>query len=382
MHAWTEINLDRLRENFKNLKKYAGHNIEIVPVLKAQAYGCGSEMAAKVLEKCGAKFFAVVNTDEAVLLRSKGIRKPILNIGALEPEQYAFLWLQNIQQTLYDFPQTESLARWALSKQIRLSVHVKIDTGMGRLGFRPEETDRLIGTIKKWCSLRVVGICTHLSSADEKNKTFTLNQIKIFRKVVSSFKEAGIYPKWVHAGNSAGLIRYAREGFNMARVGLALYGQEPFRGASKKVRIKPVMSFKTKVISIKDVPAGSPVSYCHTFFTKRPTRIAILSAGYADGIDLGLSNRGRVLIKGESYPIIGRVTMNLTIVDIGNNKSIRPGDEVVLIGRSGKREITLQEIADMLGSITWEMHVRISARVPRIYICGGRKIEGRRNSLI
>lgn len=378
MHAWVEIDLDRLEHNFRILQKKAGKKTTLLPLVKAQAYGAGSEMTARTLVKAGAKMLSIVNVREACFLRDKGIKVPIMNVGDIEPCDYKDLVSYDIIQSVNHFPQLYSMAKWAEANRKKFHVHINIDTGMTRLGFRPEQLPELIDSLKKMPRLIVEGICSHLPCADEPDNPMTRKQKQQFLEIIKTFKENGIDPKWRHMENSTGMFLYKDRLFNIVRPGIALHGLE----MPKRFGLKPVFSLKAKVTAIRNVPAGTGISYNCLYVTKKPTTIATISIGYSDGYSRRLTGRGSVLIKGKRFAIAGKVTMNFIMVDIGNNRGIKVGDDAVLIGNCGKEEIRMEDMASMLGTISYEVQCNISAQVPRVYFKGGKPVAVRQNILI
>jgi alanine racemase len=354
------------------LKRKAGIKTALMPVIKAQAYGCGAEMVAKALFAAGARFFAVANIEEAFQLRAKGIGGTILNLGEVEAPLFHLLDRAKITQTVYSMVQFKKLSNWAAQKKQRLSVHIKIDTGMGRLGFQQEEILPLIKLIKGQSSLKILGVYSHYPKANDAS--YSIKQCTQFKKIINLFEKEGLHIKWRHIDNSEGIILFNNGDFTLARPGIALFGLSPMQKKQDILKLAPVLSLKTRVIQVKKISAGTPISYNHTFTAKKETNIATLSIGYSDGLNRKLSNKGRVIIRENYYPIVGTITMNFTMVDIGKSTKIKEGDTAILIGKSGGKEITMQEVADKINTINYEIQTSISANITRRYIKSGKQI--------
>lgn len=349
--AFAEIHLNVLTANLDQVRRYCQPGTQIMGVIKADAYGHGAVTVARTLKTQGVKLFAVAWLSEAVELRHHGITDPILILSQPQRRYIQQIVEQDVIQTIYDLDFARELSLAAKGKKIK--VHVKVDTGMSRIGVAPEATVSLIRELQKLPNIEVEGLFTHFACADIPTHPLNQEQIKKFQQVIAEVTRCCGRPKYIHAANSAAIKNFPEVHFDLVRAGISLY-----RG---------VMTFKSQVMFVKEVPAGVSVSYGAHFVTKQLTKVATISAGYADGWPRALSNKGRVLIQGRSYPIIGNVCMDMCMVDVtGSNVVV--GDEVVLIGKQGDQEITAQEIADLTGTIDYEIMCGISKRVPRIYI--------------
>ncbi len=361
--TWAEIDLDNLAYNYAQIKKKLSPGVKIMACVKAEAYGHGLVPVSRKLESCGADWFAVASVDEGISLRKAGIKKPILVLGLVLEQNIAPLFTYDITPTVC----SESLAR-ALDEQARIrdrifNIHVKIDTGMGRIGVVHDKAEAFIAKIHSFANINIQGVFTHLACADSDDE-LTADQIGMFGRSVRNLAKRGIRVQFAHAANSTGVISCPSGHFNMVRPGLALYGLRP--GNAPGIMLKPVMALKTRVVYVKDVPAGCGVSYGHTYVTSKPSRIATLPIGYGDGYPRNLSNSGPVLIKGRMFRISGRVCMDQMMVDVGECGA-RVGDEVVLIGRQSRGSISAGALADLAGTISYEIVCGIGSRVPRIY---------------
>lgn len=359
------INLRALKHNIKRISESSGSS-KIMAVIKADGYGHGSVAIAKALSlEEGVSFFAVATGNEAIELRDAGIKKDILILGAAFPVEYDALIENNIRMCLYTVKEAESLSARASALGKKAYVHLKIDTGMGRLGFPFGESG--IEDIKRALSfpgIECEGIFTHFAKADEEDPSFTNLQKERFQDTVDLLSEAGIDFRYKHLANSAAIL--SGTGGDLVRAGIAMYGLLP-GDIFKDAGLIPVMSLYSAVIFVKDIPAGQPVSYGSTFVSDRPMRIATVSAGYGDGYPRRLSGKGWVLIKGHRAPILGRVCMDQFMVDVTDIPEVGFGEEVILVGASGDESITFEDIARISGGFNYELVCDIAKRVPRIY---------------
>ena len=298
-------------------------------------------------------------------LRDAGIKQPVLMYSLPFPDELPEIVKSEISVFVIDKTNIELLVKEAERQKKTASVHIKIDTGMGRIGCRPDEAHLLARFISENPYLKLEGICTHFPVSDKEKNEFTLSQIKTFKSCIKKIKGMGINPGKIHAANSGAIIGYPDSYFTAVRPGIMLYGYYPSHGQERMLDIKPVMEFVTKVSFIKTVDKDTPVSYGMTYMTKSKTKIATLPVGYADGYSRLLSNTGRVLIKGKYYPVAGRVCMDQIMIDIGINSGIKAGDDVVLFGPNSQ---TAEDIADIINTIPYEVTCLITKRVPRIYI--------------
>ncbi|MDP3041616.1 MAG: alanine racemase [Candidatus Omnitrophota bacterium] len=361
--TWAEINLDYLEHNFKEVKSLLQPETKVLVTVKADAYGHGLVEVAKRLVTCGIDYLGVASIDEGIELRGAGIKTPILLLGLILKKDINPLFTYQLIPTVCDRATAKALnARAAVLKQ-RMPIHIKVDTGMGRIGVLHTEALELVVDIHKLKNITIQGIFTHFALADSDRK-FTVLQINLFDRLISKLKKRGIVIPLVHAANSIGLINYKNSHFTMVRPGLVIYGLHPKEGL--RINLKPVLSLKTRIVFIKQVPAGTGISYGRTYITKRPTRIVILPIGYGDGYPRNLSNLGMLLIGGRRFRISGRICMDQIMVDVGNFKP-KIGDEVVLIGRQGKQKVTAEELADLSGTISYEIVCGLGSRIPRVY---------------
>jgi len=357
-----EISLPALRHNLLEVVRRAGPSA-ILAVVKANAYGHGAVPVSRALLAAGAQRLGVATVIEGVELREAGITAPILVMSGGFAGELPALLEYRLTPVLPSLETVMVLAQHVAGRAASLPVHLKIDTGMGRLGLSAREVEVLLDG--GWpSSLRLEGVMSHLASADDRDATATEEQLVQFRTLLEIVKRAGIVPI-AHIAGSAGILRFPASHFDMVRPGLMLYGYTP--GAMKVNTLRPVLTWKTYVVQVKRIAPGQAVSYGGSFIARRPTTAAVLAIGYADGYSRGLSNQGRVLINGGIAPVIGRVCMDLTMVDVTELPSVKADDEVVLLGRQGSTSITADDLADQLGTISYEILTGIGPRVRRVY---------------
>jgi alanine racemase len=369
LRAWAAINLAALERNLQAIRQAMPEHLKYISVVKANAYGHGLAPVVTRLMRARADAFAVANLEEAARLREIGSGWPILVLSVLLPSEYEEALRLNVRPVVSSAREADSLGRVAASHRTRMGVHLKVDTGMGRLGVWYPHFTELLELVLDHPGLRLEGICTHFSSAD-KDPGFTALQRERFLKCLESVPASLLPELLVHADNSAGVESFPKDGpFNAARVGLMQFGIRPSPGSLLgNTLTEPVLSFHTRVGLVKELPAGTPISYGQTHHLKRDSRIAVLTAGYADGLSTGLSNRGQVIIDDSFCPVVGRVTMDQTMVDVTdlpNPPAI--GQTATFIGQSASRAITASRYAGWSGQIEWEALCSLSARTQRIY---------------
>lgn len=365
--TWVEIDQSAFRSNIKKIQRYVGTKTGIIAVVKANAYGHQAVPLARCAVRAGVKMLGVSSIEEGITLRAAGITAPVLILGSLYPlENLAVALRYRLIPTISSFQGLQEFARCAKRQKIVAGFHLKIDTGMGRIGVSPNNALRLIDKIPALPSVRLDGIYTHFSSADT-DAGYTRQQQAGFAGVVTYARTAGLRCM-AHAANSAAFLKQKNFCCDAVRPGISLYGLLPYESAGAKIKVKPVLSWKTHIVFLKRVPRQTGISYGRTFVTKRLSVIATLPVGYADGYNRLLSNKSSVLVRGIRCPVVGRVTMDMIMVDVTAVPSVAIGDEAVLIGRQGKDRITVEDIARAIGTISYEVTCAISARVPRILI--------------
>ena len=369
-----DIDLDAIRYNIKTVQALNPADRKTLLVIKADAYGHGAVTLARELSDL-ADYFATATMDEAVELRRSGVTLPILILGYTDPSEYKTGIENDITLAIYDAERAGVLSDTALQMNKKAKVHIKVDSGMSRIGFQctekdVEEAEKLLG----YEGLDVEGIFTHYAKADYENKSDAMTQYEKFSWFVKEMEKRGADFKIRHIDNSAGAMEIHSDGFDMMRLGIVIYGLYPSEEIDKNVVLKPAMTLKASVVHVKELEAGRGVGYGWTYVTEKPTKIATVSVGYADGYPRALSNKGRVLIHGQYAPIVGRVCMDQIMVDVTDMEEVNVGDEVVLFGKQGENCISIEEVAEPANSFNYEMACHVSRRVPRVYFKDGNKV--------
>jgi alanine racemase len=362
--TWAEVKLANITHNFNQIKKLLAPHVKIMVTVKADAYGHGIIPVSKRLVACGADYLGVASIDEGIKLRQCNINLPILVLGiALEKDARA-LFRYKLIPTLCSDDLALILNKMAAKANQPITVHIKVDTGMSRIGVLYKDAFSFIRRVHRLKFINIEGLFTHLACADI-NRDYTLRQIDLFNRLILQLNKEGIHIPLVHAANSMGVLSYKSSHFNMVRPGLIIYGLYPKKGL--KINLKPALGLKTKIVYYKKLPKGQGISYGHTYVTKKYTTVVTLPIGYGDGYPRNLSNSAPVLIKGRRFKISGRVCMDQVMVDVGDLK-VKLGDEVVLIGSQGKNKITTEELARLSGTIPYEIVCGLGSRIPRVYI--------------
>lgn len=360
------IDLGALSNNFHEVTRRTPGR-KVLAVVKAQAYGHGAVPIARHLLGLGADMLGVALVEEGRELREAGITAPILLMGALFPDQAEAIIEWDLVPAVFTADMADALVRAARKRGCTLDIHVKIDTGMGRIGVAPEAAAGFIERLRQHEELRVQGLMTHFADADLRDKGFAAVQMGRFTALMGELDARGIAVPLCHAANSAAVLDYGSAHFSMVRPGLMLYGYNPLEAGGPAIDIKPVLSLVTRIAYLKRTPAGTPISYGRTFITSRESLIATLPVGYADGFSRGLSNKGEALVRGRRAPVAGRVCMDMTMLDVTDVPGVSEGDDVMLIGTMGGERITAEDIAAKTGTISYEVLCGISGRVPRVY---------------
>ncbi len=365
--TWVEVDLSALASNYRFLKSRLSKGTKVMAAVKANAYGHGIVEVSRKLIECGIDYLGVACIDEALMLRKYFARKPVLNLGVFLRHDIETVLENNITVTVADLNAAKTLNAAARRLKKKARVHVKIDTGMGRLGVWHEEAEEFIIQLCSMDNLIIEGLYTHFPSADS-DEAFTKSQITAFCVLVNRLQIRGVSIPIKHAANSMAIIGFKDAHFNLVRPGLALYGLYPKDELLGKIDLRPVLSFKTKVAYIKKVAKGRSISYGRTYVTDKEAIIATLPVGYGDGYNRLLSNKGHVIIRGVRCPVVGVVCMDQTMVDVSCVKGVRIDDDVVLIGSQGAGKIRVEDIAALCRTIPYEVVCWISPRVPRVYI--------------
>jgi len=365
--TYATINLAALAHNLSCITRYLSPGCEVLAIVKANAYGHGAAEIAQALCRQGIGRFAVASLDEGIALRQAGLSASVVVLGALFEEQISDLVAHQLTPVVSDGRILPALAKAAHSYQAPYPIHLKVETGMGRLGFSPEELRSLFDNPLLQSSLRVEGLMTHLADADGKDSAFTERQLDTFGTVLEQIRQRGLTLPLVHTANSAAIVRFVRSHFSLVRPGIMLYGYHTLPDTVPAPDLRPVLSLRTTIAQLRTIPRGGTVSYNGTFVATRPTRIAVLPIGYADGYSRRLSHRGSVLIQGRRAPIIGLVCMDMIMVDVTDLAPVQVGETVTLIGQQGGESIWADEVAGWIDTIPYEVLCGIGSRVPRLY---------------
>jgi alanine racemase len=361
-----EIDLTAIAQNIQNIKKQVSP-AAVMAVVKADAYGHGAVPVSKAVLNAGASHLAVAFVQEALELRRQGIKAPILVFAGCDATEADDYVKAGVQCTLYTHDHIRALEKSARRHECTIPVHIKIDTGMGRVGQAWDQALPFVQTVASHPLLNLTGIYTHFSTSDELDKQFTYLQLYRFNRLLEQIREAGIHIPIIHAANSGAILDVPEAYFNMVRPGVMMYGHYPSTETTESVAIRPAMTFQSRIHYIKRVTAGTSISYGRTFIAPRNCRIATLPVGYADGYNRLLSNQATVLIRGKRFPVVGRICMDACLVDLGEDEEIQAGDTAVLFGEQGHEAITVQSICERLGTIPYEVTCWVSKRVPRLY---------------
>jgi len=358
------IDLSAISHNISEIRKRIGKRRDLMAVVKADGYGHGAVEVSRAALRSGATCLGVALPEEGRQLRDNGVEVPILVMGLIQPEEACKVIDSELEQAISTAKLAEALDQEAGKTSTRVKVHLKIDTGMGRIGVLPKDALALIRKVSGFQNLDLEGVFSHFPSADESNKTFTRRQIETFNALVKEIEGAGFKIAKRHMANSAAVLDLPESYFDLVRPGIMIYGLYPSKEVGRSIKLKPAMSLRTHVTYVKSVPAGTPISYGRTFCVERNAVVATLPVGYADGYNRLLSNQGSVFIRGRSVPLIGRVCMDMCMIDVSEIGAVRIGDEVVLFGENPP----VDEIADKIGTINYEVVCAVGKRVPRVYV--------------
>ena len=373
--VYAEIDLDAMNSNVSNVIKKM-YPAKVMAVIKADAYGHGALRTVQELSELGVYAYGVATAEEALTLRREGVTQPILILGYVFESSFDELIINNIDLTLFDLETAELLQAHAQKLRRTVLVHIKVDTGMGRLGLQPDDQSlEIIKKINSFKNIKIDGMFTHFACADSKDKTFVNQQINVFSDFVSRVKDEKIDIPIVHCFNSAAIMEFDKPLFDMVRCGIITYGLKPSEEVEDNgIKLKPVMSIKSRVTYVKKVGAGFPVSYGSTYVTDKETEIATIPVGYADGYPRLLSNKGRVIVNGRYANIIGRVCMDQFMIDV-TGLNVKRGDTVILLGSDGENTVSAEEIGNISGRFNYELICDVNKRVPRVYIKNGKVVD-------
>lgn len=376
--VYAKIDLDAIAYNMEQMKQNIRLETKVMAVIKADGYGHGAVQIAEMMERWNYIWgFAVATLDEAVVLRTEGIQKPILVLGCVFPDQYMEMLKHEIRMNIYTEEMAESISRMAAREGKTAYMHIKLDTGMSRLGFGiNEQSAETIKRISKMPNVNMEGIFTHFTKADEKDKSFTKKQIQEFVWMTERLKEKNVRFTYEHCSNSAGIIDVPEANFDIVRAGISTYGLYPSEEVDKtNVKLKPALALKSHVAFVKEIERGTPVSYGGTFVAKEKMKIATIPVGYADGYPRSLSNKGYVLIRGKKAPILGRVCMDQFMVDVTQIEGVSFGDKVTMIGKDGNEILPVEVLSELSGRFNYEFVCDLGKRIPRVYVRDGKIAE-------
>ncbi|MBV9599831.1 MAG: alanine racemase [Chloroflexi bacterium] len=371
MLCWIEVNLDDIANNVRTLQASAEPRHGVTAVVKAQAYGMGAAAVAQAAVDAGARGAAVARVGEARRLREAGFSHPILLLGGLDPDDYAAVVSLNLTPTVTDWTTVEGVAAAARAVGERARVQVKVDTGMTRYGAPPDEAIAIVRGIRRLGTADLEGFYTHFAAADDPDPFFAHQQLARFRAICEQLESEGMDLGLKHAANSAGTLRIPNAGLDTVRAGIGLAGAYATGWVPRVGSLRSAVALKSRVVRFHTPGVGTSIGYGRTYKVFRPMRVALVACGYADGLPRACSNRGRVLIRGQRAPLVGTVSMDMAMADVSHLPDVEIGDEVVVLGRQGNDEISLDEFAESAGIIPHELLVRLGSRAPRIYVRGG-----------
>ncbi len=367
--TWAEISLSALKHNYLTIKNHLSTGAQLMAVVKAGAYGHGAVECSRALEAVNADWFGVALAEEGIELREAGIARPIFCLGGFWRGQADDVIKHDLTVAVFRLDQAEELNAKAREAGRIVNFHLKVDTGMGRLGVALNDVAEFARALESLSHIKLDGVMTHFADADGDEPAYTMTQIARYDEAFRILRELGFDPSWRHLANSAGIQAYPQSHGNLARAGATLYGlaRDVLSAKLEPFDLRPVMSLRSRVVMLKTVPAGTSLGYGCTFTTERESRIATIPIGYADGLRRAHSNNGRVIISGRFAPVVGRVSMDLTIIDVTGIPDVEIGDEVILIGQQNGLSLAAEDLAQQIGTISYEIVTGISSRVPRFY---------------
>lgn len=380
--TWAEVDVDAIKHNYKVIRNAVDEQAQIMCVIKADAYGHGAVFLGKLYEKIGADRFAVSNIEEALQLRENGISLPVLILGYTPASMAGVLAENNISQAVFSEEYAEELSEEAVKQNVKVKIHIKMDTGMSRIGFMYQNKERdssSLKAVKNAClmsGLEVEGIFTHFAVSDEgdEGRNATIHQLECFADAVQRLKEEGLHFDVVHCSNSGAVIDYKQAHFNCVRAGIILYGLSPSKKLEGRLELHPAMQIKSVIAQVKTIEPGTPVSYGGTFVADKPIRLATVPIGYADGYTRCLGNRAYMTVNGKKAPVVGRVCMDQLMLDVSGIDNVRSGDEVIVIGNGENNTLSFDDVAELTGTINYELVCLVGKRVPRVYIRHGEDV--------
>jgi len=372
--TWVEVDLDRFAANLRAVRQVAGGAVDVLLVVKADAYGHGAVEIAAAAESEGVAILGVATLHEGIQLRQSGVSLPILVLSPLLASEIDEALAHGLDPTVHDQEFAGALSRAAVAAGHPVRCHVEIDTGMGRTGVREADAETFLTRLTAMPGLRLASMFTHFPDADADDLSFGQKQVERFQALLRRLESRGIRVPRAHAANSAGTVNLPQSRFDWLRIGLLAYGHRPPR-CDARIQLQPVMAFKSRLVQIRELPSGAPISYARTFVTQRATRMGVVAVGYGHGYSWLLSSRGEMLVRGRRVPILGRVTMDLTMVDLTEVPGAEVGDEVVMFGEQEAEALSLDEVAKGSETLPYEVMCTIGKRVTRIYVRGGRPVK-------
>jgi len=364
--AFIEVDRDAIRHNLSSLRSFLGNEVKILACVKANAYGHGMMEIARLLQEEGVDFLGVAHPHEGVQLRDAGVEAPILVLSSFFPEEAEYIVSYNLHQSVESLALCRVLDKVAKQLGKKAFIHINVDTGMGRLGVLPEELPKFLAEASELKNVEICGLYTHFSSA-ESDEDFTLAQLSLFNELLNTLSAQGYRPPLIHAANSAATVRFPQTHFDMVRVGLLIYGISPIRGQPLPLPLRPALSLHTKILSLRHLPEGTSISYNHTYTLKRSSIIATVPIGYGDGYIVQYSNKAHVLVRGKRCPVIGRICMDLLLIDVTDVEGVQIGDTVTLIGKQGDERISVEELAHLIDITPHQVTTLLKGRLYRLF---------------
>ncbi len=368
--TWVEVDLEAIAHNIRLIKEKVGPRRSIMAIVKADAYGHGAKAVAGVALRAGADHLGVAFPEEGAELRDAGITAPIVVLGPLLPQQVSMALEKDLAISISHMDVAKALDQEARRRGLIGRVHVKVDTGMGRLGVPGDQAPAFLRELNTLRHIRIEGLYTHFATAENPDSRFTREQLERFLEIDQKARESGIKIPFRHAANSAGLLSLEQSCLDLVRPGIILYGCLPNPGMPNTLPLRAALAWKTRVTHLKDLKPGQSISYGRTFVAQQAMKVAVLPLGYADGLPRNLSNRGQVLVRGVRAPIVGMICMDMTIIDVTSIQGVQLGDEVVLVGTQGCEQIRVEELAQWAETVCYEIFCRLGKRVPRVYLKG------------
>lgn len=366
-HTYAEIDLSAIRDNIKAIRERVGSKVRICPAVKANGYGHGAVQVSRAVLDASADALCVATVEEGIELREAGFDVPILILGCAGSDVAEYIVKYDISSAVCDLDYARALSNEAVKQGKKAFAHIKVDTGMGRIGVREDQVIDFAHNLLEMPGLSIDGVFTHFPCSDEADKTYTISQIGRFRNITDDLKRSGIVVPLVHSANSAGILAFPEAYFNAVRPGIMVYGFYPSSEVVRSIPLRPAMTLKTRIVFLKEADAGTSISYGRTHILKRCSKVATLPIGYADGYMRALSNKGEAAVRGVRVPVIGRVCMDQMMIDVTDVPGVSLGDEVVLYG-GGYDYLDISKIADKIGTISYELTCAVSHRVPRVYV--------------